>query len=85
VEEGGCTVPVCVTVTMTGDRTGEVLMLSGMGARRNCLAKEVDCGEDGAEVGVMEGVCFTSAGFIGSVGSGSVKACIKASVGGLVS
>jgi len=70
---------------MTGDRTGEILTLSGMGARRSCLAKEVDCGEDGAEVGAMEGVCFASAGFDGPAGSGSVKACIKASVGGLVS
>ena len=70
---------------MTGDHTGEVLMSSGMGARHSCLAKEVDCGEDGAEVGAMEGVCFVSPGSVGSVGGGSVKACIKALVGGLVS
>ena len=70
---------------MTGDCTGEVLTSSGMGARRSCLAKEVDCGEDGAEVGAIEGVCFASADFVGSTGSGLVKACIKALVGGVVS
>ena len=70
---------------MTGDCTGEVLTSSEMGARCNCLAKEVDCGEEGAEVGGMEGVGFSSAGSTGFVGSGSTRACINALVGGVVS
>ena len=70
-------------VTITGDCIGEVLMSSGIGARHNCLAKEVDCGEDGAEVGETGEVGFGSARVVSSVevaGSGSVRACINALV-----
>ena len=71
-------------VTITGDHTGEVLMLSGIGANCSCLAKEVDYGEKGAEVGGTKGVCFALAGLAGLAGSGFAKACIRALIGGLV-